>query len=128
MPQTVDFLQGKSSGEVVLKALEDALNVLAKQYKSTNPNDWKVPVATMGFSAKNSVGIPWADLQHQQKLSTYGNTGSASFIVVLDPNQVTMCSILALGKAALLIKMENLMPILMINWPCLKIISVKKMQ
>lgn len=99
VPQTVDFLQGKSSDEVVLKALEDALNVLAKQYKSTNPNDWKVPVATMGFSAKNSVGIPWADLQYQQKLSTYGNTGSATFRVVLNPNQVTMCSILAPGQS-----------------------------
>ncbi|ENX42896.1 penicillin acylase family protein [Acinetobacter sp. NIPH 2100] len=97
--QHVDFLKGQSADEVVLIALENALNELSKQYQSTEPSDWKIPVATMGFSAKNSVGIPWADLAHQQKLSTYGNTGSATFRVVLNPNQVSMCSILAPGQS-----------------------------
>lgn len=56
-------------------------------------------MATMGFSSKNSVGIPWADPSHEQQLSTYGNTGSATFRVVLNPNQVSMCSILAPGQS-----------------------------
>ena len=99
VPQNVDFLKGQTADDVVLAALEQAITELSKQYHSTEPTDWKVPVATMGFSAKNSVGIPWADLTHQQKLSTYGNTGSATFRVVLNPNQVTMCSILAPGQS-----------------------------
>lgn len=97
--QNVDFLKGQTADEVVLKALENALVELSKQYHSTDPNDWKIPVATMGFSSKNSVGIPWADPSHEQQLSTYGNTGSATFRVVLNPNQVTMCSILAPGQS-----------------------------
>ncbi|GAA5632319.1 penicillin G acylase [Acinetobacter calcoaceticus] len=97
--QNVDFLKGQTADEVVLKALENALTELSKQYHSTDPNDWKIPVATMGFSSKNSVGIPWADPSHEQQLSTYGNTGSATFRVVLNPNQVTMCSILAPGQS-----------------------------
>jgi penicillin G amidase len=99
VPQTVDFLKGQKADEVVLKALETALTELSKQYHSTDPNDWKIPVATMGFSSKNSVGIPWADPSHEQQLSTYGNTGSATFRVVLNPNQVSMCSILAPGQS-----------------------------
>lgn len=99
VPQNVDFLKGQTADEVVLKALENALVELSKQYHSTDPNDWKIPVATMGFSSKNSVGIPWADPSHEQQLSTYGNTGSATFRVVLNPNQVTMCSILAPGQS-----------------------------
>ncbi|KAE9693565.1 penicillin acylase, partial [Enterobacteriaceae bacterium TzEc077] len=99
VPQNVDFLKGQTADEVVLKALENALTELSNQYHSTDPNDWKIPVATMGFSSKNSVGIPWADPSHEQKLSTYGNTGSATFRVVLNPNQVTMCSILAPGQS-----------------------------
>lgn len=99
VPQQVDFLKGQTADEVVLKALENALVELSKQYHSTDPNDWKIPVATMGFSSKNSVGIPWADPSHEQQLSTYGNTGSATFRVVLNPNQVTMCSILAPGQS-----------------------------
>lgn len=99
VPQQVDFLKGQTTDEVVLKALENALVELSKQYHSTDPNDWKIPVATMGFSSKNSVGIPWADPSHEQQLSTYGNTGSATFRVVLNPNQVTMCSILAPGQS-----------------------------
>ncbi|WP_139126648.1 penicillin acylase family protein [Acinetobacter sp. YK3] len=99
VPQQVDFLKGQTADEVVLKALENALTELSKQYHSTDPNDWKIPVATMGFSSKNSVGIPWADPSHEQQLSTYGNTGSATFRVVLNPNQVTMCSILAPGQS-----------------------------
>ena len=39
------------------------------------------------------------DLGNQQQSSTYGNTGSASFRVVLKPNQVSMCSILAPGQS-----------------------------
>ncbi|WP_445404598.1 penicillin acylase family protein [Acinetobacter vivianii] len=97
--QNVDFLKGQTADEVVLKALENALTELSKQYHSTDPNDWKIPVATMGFSSKNSVGIPWADPSHEQQLSTYGNTGSATFRVVLNPNQVSMCSILAPGQS-----------------------------
>ena len=104
VPQQIDFLKGQSPDDVVLTALENALTTLSKQYNSTDPNDWKLPVATMGFSAKNSVGIPWADLAHQQQLSTYGNTGSASFRVVLNPNQVTMCSILAPGQSGFINK------------------------
>ncbi|MEB3789973.1 penicillin acylase family protein [Acinetobacter sp. IK40] len=99
VPQTVDFLKGQTADDVVLKALENALTELSKQYHSTDPNDWKIPVATMGFSSKNSVGIPWADPSHEQQLSTYGNTGSATFRVVLNPNQVSMCSILAPGQS-----------------------------
>lgn len=99
VPQKVDFLKGQTADDVVLKALETALTELSKQYHSTNPNDWKVPVATMGFSSKNSVGIPWADASHEQQLGTYGNTGSATFRVVLNPNQVSMCSILAPGQS-----------------------------
>jgi len=102
--QQVDFLKGQSPDDVVLTALENALATLSKQYNSTEPNDWKHPVATMGFSGKNSVGIPWADLAHQQKLSTYGNTGSASFRVVLNPSQVTMYSILAPGQSGFIDK------------------------
>ncbi|MFW1758940.1 penicillin acylase family protein [Acinetobacter guillouiae] len=97
--QTVDFLKGQSADDVVLTALENTLIQLSKQYHSDQPNDWKIPVATMGFSNKNSVGIPWADQAHQQQLSTYGNTGSATFRVVLNPNQVSMCSILAPGQS-----------------------------
>ncbi|MCH7383917.1 penicillin acylase family protein [Acinetobacter dispersus] len=97
--QNVDFLKGQTADEVVLKALENALAELSKQYHSTDPNDWKIPVATMGFSSKNSVGIPWADASYEQQLSTYGNTGSATFRVVLNPNQVSMCSILAPGQS-----------------------------
>ncbi|USA55582.1 penicillin acylase family protein [Acinetobacter sp. C32I] len=99
VPQNVDFLKGQTADEVVLKALENALAELSKQYHSTDPNDWKIPVATMGFSSKNSVGIPWADASHEQQLSTYGNTGSATFRVVLNPNQISMCSILAPGQS-----------------------------
>nr|WP_228277603.1 penicillin acylase family protein [Acinetobacter dispersus] len=99
IPQQVDFLKGQTADEVVLKALENALTELSKQYQSTNPNDWKISVATMGFSSKNSVGIPWADASHEQQLSTYGNTGSATFRVVLNPNQISMCSILAPGQS-----------------------------
>lgn len=99
VPQKVDFLKGQTADDVVLKALETALAELSKQYHSTDPNDWKIPVATMGFSSKNSVGIPWADASHEQQLSTYGNTGSATFRVVLNPNQVSMCSILAPGQS-----------------------------
>ncbi|ENW92932.1 penicillin acylase family protein [Acinetobacter dispersus] len=99
VPQNIDFLKGQTADEVVLKALENALTELSKQYRSTDPNDWKIPVATMGFSSKNSVGIPWADPSHEQQLSTYGNTGSATFRVVLNPNQVSMCSILAPGQS-----------------------------
>jgi penicillin G amidase len=99
VPQQVDFLKGQTADEVVLKALENALTELSKQYHSTDPNDWKIPVATMGFSSKNSVGIPWADPSHEQQLSTYGNTGSATFRVVLNPNQVSMCPILAPGQS-----------------------------
>lgn len=99
VPQKVDFLKGQTADDVVLKALENALTELSKQYHSTDPNDWKIPVATMGFSSKNSVGIPWADASHEQQLSTYGNTGSATFRVVLNPNQVSMCSILAPGQS-----------------------------
>lgn len=99
VPQNVDFLKGQTADEVVLKALENALTELSNQYHSTDPNDWKIPVATMGFSSKNSVGIPWADPSYEQQLSTYGNTGSATFRVVLNPNQVTMCSILAPGQS-----------------------------
>lgn len=99
VPQKVDLLKGQTAVDVVLKALETALTELSKQYHSTDPNDWKIPVATMGFSSKNSVGIPWADASHEQQLSTYGNTGSATFRVVLNPNQVSMCSILAPGQS-----------------------------
>ena len=99
VPQQVDFLNGQTPDAVALLALEKALLQLQKQYRSSQPNDWKIPVATMGFSAKNSVGIPWADLGNQQQSSTYGNTGSASFRVVLKPNQVSMCSILAPGQS-----------------------------
>jgi len=99
VPQHIDFLKGQTADEVVLTALENTLTELSKQYNSTEPSDWKIPVASMGFSSKNSVGIPWADQAHQQQLSTYGNTGSATFRVVLNPNQVTMCSILAPGQS-----------------------------
>lgn len=102
--QNVDFLEGQTADEVVLKALENALAELSKQYQSTDPNDWKIPVATMGFSSKNSVGIPWADPSHEQQLSTYGNTGSATFRVVLNPNQISMCSILAPGQSGFINK------------------------
>ncbi len=54
----------------------------------------------MGFSpAKIREAFPRADPSHEQHLSTYGNTGSATFRVVLNPNQVTMCSILAPGQS-----------------------------
>ncbi len=99
VPQNVDFLKGQLADDVVLTALENALIELSKQHNSTEPSNWKVPVATMGFSAKNSVGIPWADQAHQQQLNTYGNTGSATFRVILNPNQVSMCSILAPGQS-----------------------------
>ena len=99
VPQNVDFLKGQLADDVVLTALENALIELSKQHNSTEPSSWKVPVATMGFSAKNSVGIPWADQAHQQQLNTYGNTGSATFRVILNPNQVSMCSILAPGQS-----------------------------
>ena len=52
VPQNVDFLKGQTADEVVLKALENALTELSNQYHSTDPNDWKIPVATMGFPAK----------------------------------------------------------------------------
>ncbi|WOE33091.1 penicillin acylase family protein [Acinetobacter sp. SAAs470] len=99
VPQSIDFLQGQTSQTVVLTALENAVHDLEKHYHSNDPKDWKIPVATMGFSTKNSIGIPWADLAYQQKTMVYGNTGSASFQVVLDPKQVTMCSILAPGQS-----------------------------
>ena len=99
VPQQVDFLGGENPDHVVLNALELALKQLKTQYKSENPNDWKTPVANMHFSAKNSVGIPWADLKSEQQLSTYSNAGSASFKVVLSPNQVSMCSVIAPGQS-----------------------------
>ncbi len=99
VPQQVDFLGGENPDHIVLNALELALKQLKTQYKSENPNDWKTPVANMHFSAKNSVGIPWADLKSEQQLSTYSNAGSASFKVVLSPNQVSMCSVIAPGQS-----------------------------
>ncbi len=110
VPQTVDFLNGQLPEDVVLIALEKTLLELTSQYNSKEPSDWKIPVATMGFSNKNSVGIPWADQANQQQLNTYGNTGSATFRVVLDPSQVTMCSILAPGQSGFIHRNGQLNP------------------
>jgi penicillin amidase len=110
VPQTFDFLNGQLPEDVVLIALEKTLLELTSQYNSKEPSDWKIPVATMGFSNKNSVGIPWADQANQQQLNTYGNTGSATFRVVLDPSQVTMCSILAPGQSGFIHRNGQLDP------------------
>lgn len=97
--QNVDFLDGKKSEDVVLQALESTVQKLEKQYQSADPAQWKIPVATMGFSHKNSVGIPWADAKSEQQASTYGNTGTASFKVILNPAGVDMCSTMAPGQS-----------------------------
>lgn len=98
VPQQVDFLQGKSADQVVLQGLEQALTQLKTQH-GANPQKWQVPVASMRFSHKNAVGVPWGSQATEVRSSTYGNTGSSSYMVVLDKAAFSMCSITAPGQS-----------------------------
>lgn len=98
VPQHIDFLQGKTANEVALQGLENALLGLKKEH-GANPQNWKVPVATMLFPYTNAVGVPWGDQANQQGISAYGNSGSANYMVVLDKGNFKMCSVVAPGQS-----------------------------
>ncbi|HJH25158.1 MAG TPA: penicillin acylase family protein [Paenalcaligenes hominis] len=98
VPQTIDFLRGRSASEVSLQALERAVQQLSTKH-GTNSDQWRVPVPTMLFSHKNAVGVPWGSATHEQSIPVYGNSGSANFMVVLDKAQFRMCSVIAPGQS-----------------------------
>lgn len=98
VPQNIDFLQGKRAVDVALLGLEKALAKLQRQH-GTDTKNWKVPVATMLFPYTNAVGVPWGDKANQQRIDTYGNTGSTNYMVVLDKGNFKMCSVVAPGQS-----------------------------
>lgn len=96
--QNYDFLNGRDPQTLVREALNTAVVKLTSQYGG-NMEKWLTPVAKHGFSAINSVGVPWAAANQTVEAPSYLNRGTVSFRVAMTPGAVRMCSVLPAGQS-----------------------------
>lgn len=90
VPQKVDFFNGAKPADVLLKTYQEALAGLRKD-KGTNPSAWTVPVAHIGYSDKNFLGIPQASPGEAIKGPEYANRGTENNMAVLGRGQARLC-------------------------------------
>lgn len=92
VPQSIDFFNGADPKAVLLATYRQALAGL-RASKGTNMSAWTVPIAHIGYSNKNFLGVPQAGSDEALDGPQYANRGTENDMAVLGPErgQTRLC-------------------------------------
>lgn len=96
--QAYDFFNGEAPEVVTLRALEKSIAALEEKF-GPDMNNWRLPVAVLGFSHKNFLGIPQADPSESQTLPVAMNRGTENDLVVFSSGGVSAYEVAPPGQS-----------------------------
>ncbi|HYO85325.1 MAG TPA: penicillin acylase family protein [Dermatophilaceae bacterium] len=90
VPQTVDFLDGRTPQAVLLESFRRAMTALRTE-RWADPASWSVPISRLQFSHKNFLGVPQASDTETLTGPIYMNRGTENHLAVLSPTRASLC-------------------------------------